>query len=333
MNILFYDHIFHSKTKSSIFFIDILKTFATVKIKYIAPEELDSQSYIDDENVDVFIFWQIMPSVGALENIPYNKIIFIPMYDACCAFTSKKWHQYGKYKFISFSKKIHTLLTRMNINSLYIQYMVPIKPNYVNVVKDDKITIFIWKRTKTLNIKKLIRILEEAGIEKAICHGFEISDRVNSDKIILEYTNGWFESHDDYLQIVSKCHYYFQPRKFEGIGMSFLEAMSLGLCVISPNQATMNEYISNNITGYLFNSFNEIRIDKSEYSLISKNSKLYCDELRSKWEKTIPLINTFIKEDRKSFTKIELCYTNDLKIFINIRLIPFIKRMLGLQDY
>lgn len=333
MNILFYDHIFHSKTKSSVFFIDILKTFATVNIRYIAPEEINIQSYLDDKDVDVFIFWQIMPSVEVLKNIPSNKIVFIPMYDACCTFTSEKWKQYGRYKFISFSKNIHILLTRMNIRSLYVQYMVPIKSNYQDIVKDEINTIFIWKRTETFNFKRLVRYLEKTGIEKAICHGFEISDRVTSDNIILEYTDGWFENHEEYLQTLSKCHYFLQPRKYEGIGMGFLEAMSLGLCVISPNQATMNEYIINNVTGYLFNSFANICVDPSNYRLISTNSIDFCRRTRIEWEKTIPLIHSFIKSRETSVKKARTCYRNDLRILFKIRLLPFVRRKLGIQDY
>lgn len=333
MKILFYDHIFHNKTKSSGFFVNILKSFADVDIVYIAPDELSSQIFSDDKDVDVFIFWQIMPSVKALQNIPYDKIVFIPMYDACCAYTSKKWQQYGKYKFISFSEKVHKLLTKMNIRSLYIQYMVPIKYNNVNVAKDEKITIFIWKRSETLNLKKLIRALENTGIEKAICHGFDFSDRIFSDKIILEYTNGWFDSHDEYIRTISKCHYFLQPRKFEGIGMAFLEAMSLGLCVISPNQATMNEYITNNVTGYLFNSFSDIRIDESLYNSISKNCKSYCKDLRYRWEKTVSLIYPFINERNFSNEKVKSYCLYDLQSFVDIRLIPFVKRKMGLQDY
>lgn len=54
-------------------------------------------------------------------------------------------------------------------------------------------------------------------------------------------------------QYIQKSALYFAPRKYEGIGMSFLEAMASGRCVIAPDYPTMNEYIKNGETGYLYN--------------------------------------------------------------------------------
>jgi glycosyltransferase involved in cell wall biosynthesis len=33
------------------------------------------------------------------------------------------------------------------------------------------------------------------------------------------------------------------PRRYEGIGMAFLEAMAMEMCVVAENQSTANEYI------------------------------------------------------------------------------------------
>ena len=47
------------------------------------------------------------------------------------------------------------------------------------------------------------------------------------------------------MKLVKYSDVFISPRKQEGIGMSFLEAMSLGKYIIAINDSTMNEYILN----------------------------------------------------------------------------------------
>ena len=48
------------------------------------------------------------------------------------------------------------------------------------------------------------------------------------------------------------------PKKTRGIGMSFLEALSMGKYLISKKETTMNEYINNQDIGiFLINTVNK----------------------------------------------------------------------------
>ena len=51
---------------------------------------------------------------------------------------------------------------------------------------------------------------------------------------------------------MEQCNIFIAPRKFEGVGVSFLEAMARGIVVIAPDNPTMNEYIEHNKNGYLY---------------------------------------------------------------------------------
>jgi len=82
------------------------------------------------------------------------------------------------------------------------------------------------------------------------------------------------DSQEKYLTLLKKSNIYIAPRKIEGIGISFLEAMSLGMVVIAYNNGTMNEYIKHNYNGYLFNSeTRQINLDNLEE--VRNNSKKY----------------------------------------------------------
>ncbi len=61
--------------------------------------------------------------------------------------------------------------------------------------------------------------------------------------------SSWFRDAGEYLDMLAAANVFFAPRRAEGIGMSFLEAMAMGLCVVAPRGPTMSEYIENGRNG------------------------------------------------------------------------------------
>jgi hypothetical protein len=59
-------------------------------------------------------------------------------------------------------------------------------------------------------------------------------------------------SHAEHLKRIAESQIFIAPRRFEGIGMAFLEAMAMGCVVVAENQATANEYILHGSTGLLY---------------------------------------------------------------------------------
>jgi hypothetical protein len=75
-NIAFIDLEFHKKTKSSIFFQEILKKHFNVSLFY----ENERKKYLNS-NLDKYIFRQVIPDFLDLIKLKNKQIIFIPMYD------------------------------------------------------------------------------------------------------------------------------------------------------------------------------------------------------------------------------------------------------------
>jgi len=88
---------------------------------------------------------------------------------------------------------------------------------------------------------------------------------------------------------------YVAPREFEGIGMSFLEAMSMGKAVIAVDKPTMNEYIENNKNGYLYDLDNIKNIDFSNIEEIQKNAHSFIKKGYNIWMKRRFKIIDFIE--------------------------------------
>lgn len=337
MKCLFFDHSFHKQTRSSDFFVSLISGLYDVDVAYIDPStnEISSSLVTKGKECDLVVFWQIIPSLHILSSFDRSKVLLIPMYDACCILSFKWWISYKQYRFVSFSRKLHNYFLSIGIESFYLQY-VPEIPLIEECKKDVFPTIFIWKRTPNLNLKKLLGILQKNGIKKAICHGFNEYDKNFKCDIILEYTNGWFKDHYEYLKTLSRCHYFFAPRQFEGIGMGFLEAMGLGLCVIAPNESTMNEYI-NGKNGVLFNSISDICFEIDEYEKMSLCARKSFDNYKIQWEGIISAIYPFIQ------SKDVVSNTNGIswkpiikeefyKLF-HIRIRNYVRRHFGIQDY
>ena len=89
----------------------------------------------------------------------------------------------------------------------------------------------------------------------------------------------------EYNDLVSKSNIYISPRKYEGIGMSFLEALTRGQCVIAPNYMTMNQYIKDGVNGYLYELTDEKELDLRKFESIGREARERCIKGYEIWEK------------------------------------------------
>ena len=92
-----------------------------------------------------------------------------------------------------------------------------------------------------------------------------------------------FLSRDAYLERMSNCGIVIAPRRKEGIGMAFLEAMAMGKCVVAHNDATMNEYIKDGENGILFNIDDPRPISAAAVLRVLGNVGKSVAELRARW--------------------------------------------------
>ena len=325
--------------------LDIVNALGGVDVFYADfHNEKDTELLINKlcYQFDLLIFWQVIPPASILLKVPHKRIVLIPMYDACCTMTYFQWYAYRHCHFINFSHKLHTILCNMRMHSLYVRY-VPHITTMESEKKDEGLTAFVWRRTPALNMKGLLEALKNIGVRTIVFHDSqdnispEIPFRDMIEGLNIEYTNGWFNTHDEYLKSVIACDIYVAPRLYEGIGMSFLEAMGLGLCVLAPNQATMNEYIIDGYNGVLFKNFKSIKKKRFEIDKIKIQSRISFQKYLAEWEDTIPTIYTFlvsIEEEYQGHCKKPYFFIlEDIKMFLKVRVFPFLRRKTGLLDY
>ncbi len=298
---LFIGHQYHTKTKSSDFMIELLSREYDVTIFNFDPYQDNIETHFNPlagTAFDVVILWQIAPDMAIIKRlINSENFIFFPMYDACYAAPDKFWYGYRDVKIISFSQTLYKQLQEKGLSVDYIQYFP--KPA-AKFLPGDNTSIFFWQRVSEINLQTIRRVLrnksdlQKVHIHQAIDPGHKVSANDGNSPYQIEYST-WYEQKEDMLKDINKSQMYMAPRIYEGIGMSFLEAMAMGRCVIAPDMPTMNEYIQNNQTGMLYNyeklsalpAFNPEELGKNAYEYVKKGWQ--------KWEQEKQNILAWIK--------------------------------------
>lgn len=268
--ILFIDLEAHRATGSSAFFVDLLRRRFEVDVVYVPSRyspEMPRANHVS--GYDCIVCWQMTPS--NTRALSYGKpIIYVPMYDGETG-NVVKWmrNRLQGIRTISFCRAESKILRKAGIAPLDVSYYPPTGEH----VPGDSHKVFFWYRG---DIKgDAVRRMFPAE------SGFDIVVR-----------DGTIKEGDDarrsYLKAMSECGVFVAPRRLEGIGLGFLEAMAMGKCVVANNAATMNEYICDGQNGILVdvdkidNAGLMLRLENVAY--IQDKTYECCAEGRRKWE-------------------------------------------------
>jgi glycosyltransferase involved in cell wall biosynthesis len=297
--VVFVDHSGHSKTKSTEFILDYLKEFYDVKIVFDDSwigKPFPDLSFIDESYLCV-IFLQLVPPISSIKNIKNDNIVYFPMYDDTGGLDLGFWNDYRDLKIINFSKTLNDKLTNWGFESIYVQYF----PKPIGFFPGNDNEIFFWQRLTELNVKTVSNLFNRNGfrmhLHKAVSPGQEFipPSRELEKRFDITYSD-WFKDRNEMLEIIRKKAIYIAPREYEGIGMSFLEAMAMGKAVIAVNNPTMNEYIMDRKNGYLFDPRNPKEIDLSNMEKVQKNCYEFMKIGYQKWEISKNKIIEFIEQ-------------------------------------
>lgn len=302
--IVYIGHSYHLKTKSTEFLIEYLKKFYDVEL--IADESWKGESdqfpdlsHVDNSYLAVILF-QNMPEGEALKkllkNIKSENLFFCPMYDATSPWDYTRWRQLRKFNIINFSSTLNQKLQRWGFESMAVQYF----PKPLDFTPGEKNTAFFWQRLTFLNINVITKLFGKENfkihIHKAIDPAQEFIQPTKEEEKRFNITySDWFETREEMLDTIKQKAIYVAPREYEGLGQSFLEAMAMGKAVIAVNNPTMNEYIEDGKTGFLFDLSKPKVIDLSNVEKVQKNTYKYICDGYKKWEKDKHKIIDFIE--------------------------------------
>lgn len=304
--ILFLNYEFNfNKTGSSRFFYDFLCQHYEVDVIFpvndqIPYEEINSKNYF----CIISFYYQ-----ADFSKLTCKNLIYVPMYDGF-VFCREKMKQLKNVKLINFCKYLHKQSLAFGFKSFYLKYYP--EAQFKEGIKRDK--LFYWQRRDTSFsqiLKCFPETIKDIDCEKTILHSVTDGDNEPfikpSDEEIKNYNieiTSWFENKTDLLDILDTTKYYIAPRKQEGIGLSFLDAMSRGCVIIAHNDCTMNEYVKNGVNGYLIDFDKPNKIKFKDYLFIKKNSLNSYKEGRKKYIEKLSKLISFIDDTRNSKKRI-----------------------------
>lgn len=257
MKALYIDHTYHKLTNSTRFLEHELATDFDVSYFYIdpaLPEDYSGLSKYKGQVFDLVVCFQIhVPKFELMKYFGIKRLIFIPMYDGVLNWKAAEWEQYRESTIINFSEELHKHLIYSGFDSRFYKYFPKPADTFTY---GDVDSVFFWQRINQINVGTLMTTIGEKithlHIHKKLDPGHQQDNQLKPKNQISITESKWFETKDDLIKTIQKSALYFAPRVFEGIGMSFLEAMANGRCVVATNTPTMNEYIRHGETGYLY---------------------------------------------------------------------------------
>jgi len=281
---VFIDHSFHRLTRSN----DFIKEWLSAD--YCLSEFLDDEwqggsppdiGKITEPGCTNFFFWQSMPAWKKSRKVRVEKLVWFPMEGILAGrHRLKLLGLMGlPLKTVCFSKQTCRALRRYGFDCFYLRFFfrpesLPGKEGYHNPPR-----ILFWQRNQDINWNKVRTIIggnlrEKIILRRAPDPGQDAfppaAEEVADFRLELEVG---YTAIDEYRRKLSGCDIFFAPRRMEGIGMSFLEAMAMGLCVVAPDGPTMNEYICHGVNGFLYDPDAPREIDLRSYQTVGQEAK------------------------------------------------------------
>lgn len=279
-SLAFVDHSFHQNTRCADFLRDILRPYLRITDYWdeswrngepIPIQELKQYDYV--------FYFQVLHQPRQLQAIQ-GQIIWAPMYDGAGALLGCYWKALSNagVRVIAFSEKIGRLCDRNGIPSIAVKYY-PDPDQYDSSPRLGGCHIFFWARGG-IRISDVQPLLSSEQIDSFTClsqpdpgRAAEQISAVDAERLKVRLIKtSEFLPKREYLRLVEQCNIFIAPRRREGIGMSFLEALAMRKCVVAYDDATMNEYIDSGETGFLFRKDRCCRLDMSHAGVLAERS-------------------------------------------------------------
>lgn len=296
-------HSFHQRTKSHEFFVEILER--EYEVVCLFDESWNGKKRIPLRKIKKFskiFFFHTLHYKEEILKLKNHDVFLVPMMDGVYNTPDRFWEELLFCKVISFSSTLHDRLRKLGLKSCLVRFYP--KPNWENRNRTDSRlpNLYFWQRVNEINwslIKKLVNPnqVNRVYLNPTVDPGqkFEEPSQEDIEKYKIEYVP-WFETKAEHEVFLEKIDLFVAPRVREGIGFSFLNAMSKGCVIIGNNQPTLNEYITNE-NGFLFN-INELHpLDLTTYQSM-REKLLKCVILgKSEWEKDKELLMEFLRKN------------------------------------
>ena len=260
MKLAYIDHSFHRQTHSSKYFSDLLATSGEVNFFWDEswsggqPAPFDR---IRDAGYDaVFVFQSEAAAAEMAKRKLSCPLVFVPMWDSSGSFGADFWRRdLAGVRIVCFSSTQAAHLANLGVDVLFTRYWLE-PPATAPDLRTDNIRGLFWWRREEWPLRRILQFCDLGRMQSLHVHlgpdpGNMLDESQLSDAPLPLTVSRWGGNADAYRQAMAEADLVFAPRLQEGFGTTILEAMAAGKAVAAPDGAAMNEYITDEVTGYL----------------------------------------------------------------------------------
>jgi glycosyltransferase involved in cell wall biosynthesis len=269
MRIAYVEHPHHQKTNSTEFFRKEVELLGHDLVR-IVREAFTLEMAKEFDRLILFQADDCIPTAVASGKF----CLVIPMLDESLMRNSGYFRVGKTIQFLSFSPSLHNFLQLSGATSHLVQYWPEPKAKF----ESEDFNVFFWERTPThVSVQDVHRWFKNMKPNYMIRRHLDPGQvslqpaYLSFKNELRELDNHWM-SHERYLAILERGKVFIAPRRWEGIGLSSLEAMSRGIPVVGLDSPTLSEYVENGVTGILikdkFSSLPEVDFDTLSKNLI-----------------------------------------------------------------
>jgi GT2 family glycosyltransferase len=302
MRIAYIGHAYHQKTGSSRFLVDLLEQHATVERWDGEPgngARWTWRAEFDEHRYDAIVIFQLHEAFELLSGRHPN-VIFVPMYDAMIWANNFYWKpSFNKAKIACFSWALRQEVMRRGAVHAGFQYF-PDPSRHAMIEDFSTLRGFLWYRRRDIPPALAFNLCGDVEFERFVVQDAPDPDHEMTEPLItppnvrrLDRTS-WSRDGAAYDAALRDTNIFFAPRPREGIGMSFLEAMASGHCVVAQNAPTMNEYISHGTNGLLYVPGRPARLDFAAARSIGARARESIERGHERWLTSIPALLDFV---------------------------------------
>ncbi len=302
MRVAFIGHAWHQKTGSSRFLMDLLEQHATVEAFSGQPGNDATKHWAADfheDRYDVIVIFQLHEAFERLSGRHPN-VVFVPMYDAMLWGGAFFWKRaFNTAKIACFSWKLRQEVMRRGAVHAGFQYY-PDPAHHVPADDFSSLRGFLWYRRREISPDVAFRLCAGAEFARFTVH--DAPDPGNAapgtwtapPNIHRFDRTTWSANREPYETALRDSNVFFAPRLFEGIGMSVLEAMASGHCVVAPHAPAMNEYLSHAANGLLYVPGRPTRLDFTHARSLGARARESIERGHARWLTGVPALLDFI---------------------------------------
>lgn len=214
---------------------------------------------VDAVGADAVVFWQALPWPSELLRLR-TPAVWVPMYDTAARRASPLlWRLLAERnaKIVSFCRALSSTAAGHGVTVIDCTYYPDPTDTGVTRCEGADLRVFLWDRGE-VGFERLKALLGDQDVTETILRlspdpGLRACRPSSADlaRYRVRLLTGPLPR-EEHLHLLATCNVFIAPRELEGIGLSNLEAMAMGLAVVAPHRPTMNEYITHGVNGYLY---------------------------------------------------------------------------------